>query len=108
MPQFGRLGATAAASGSNTLLYQVSSGSVATVTITVCNQNSTGVDFNLALSPSGSSEPVVADYLEYRHELLGYDAMEKSGVVLGQEDQLYVWSSNVSCSFVAHGIQEEV
>lgn len=106
--KYGRLGATANASGSFVLLYQVPTESVATVTVSACNNTGSATNIYVALSLSGSTEPNVGDYLEYEYELLGNEVLERTGIVMGSEDILYVQSSQASSSFVAFGIQEDV
>ena len=106
--KYGRLGTALPEELSYTSLYQVPSGSVATITVTACNKSTASADIQMALSLNGSTTPAASDFIEYNHELLGGDVIERTGIVMGDEEILYVYTTTTGSCFVANGIQEDI
>lgn len=101
----GRLGAQNLSATTNTTLYSgPASGSVATVTVSLCNRNTTPVRVRLAVATTSS--PSTAEWLWYDKLVPGNEAVERTGVVVDYGKQIVVYSDTASVSAVAMGFEE--
>ena len=89
----------------DTQIYETPAGSNCVGNLTVVNQGTTAT-IKLAITSGGA--PVGQNWFEYDHSLDATEGIERSGIVLGPGERLYInaSTSNFSCNF--WGIEEAV
>lgn len=87
-----------------TLLYTVSNGTRAQVTMFVCNQSSDIEFFRIALVPAGGTL-INARFIAWDSPLASNGIFSVSGIGLNQGDSILVRSSLGNLSFTATGLQ---
>lgn len=101
----GRLGAQNLSATTNTTLYSgPANGSVGTVTVSLCNRNTTPVRVRLAVATTSS--PSTAEWLWYDKLVPGNEAVERTGLVVDYGKQIVVYSDTASVTAVAMGYEE--
>lgn len=101
----GRLGAQNLSATTNTTLYSgPASGYVGTVTVSLCNRNTTPVRVRLAVATT--SNPSTAEWLWYDKLVPGNEAVERTGLVIDDGKQIVVYSDTANISAVAMGYEE--
>lgn len=101
----GRLGAQNLSATTNTTLYSgPASGYVGTVTVSLCNRNTTPVRVRLAVATTSS--PSTAEWLWYDKLVPGNEAVERTGLVVDYGKQIVVYSDTASVTAVAMGYEE--
>ena len=98
----GRLGAQSLAATTNTTLY-TNATTYGVVSVTLCNSNSTAVTVRLALSATAT--PSAAEYLEYGTTIPANGVLERTGLVVGNGQNLVVYASTTGVSALAYGIE---
>lgn len=101
----GILGRSAPSATTNTTVYTVPAGKIASFTISVCNTNDTvrGV-VRIALSTSGT--PAAGDWIEYDASIIPLGVLERSGLVANAGTQVVVYSNVTNVNFVVYGFEE--
>ena len=107
----GRLGVADLAATTDTTVYTCPTDTFSVVSISVCNRGATTATIRIALSSSAT--PADADYLEYDTDLLAKGVIERTGIVMDNNQQaggvggkyLIVRSSLTSVSAVVMGIE---
>ncbi|TXH54036.1 MAG: hypothetical protein E6Q97_11780 [Desulfurellales bacterium] len=101
----GRLGAVDLAATTNTTVYAgPASGKVGTVTVSLCNRNSTPVRIRLALATSSS--PGAAEWVWYDKLIPGNESIERTGIAVDNGKQVVAYSDVANVSVVAYGFEE--
>lgn len=100
----GRLGAADLAATTDTTLYTVATGKLASFNVNFCNRNSTAVTVRLALAAAGT--PTAGEYIEYEATIPAYGVLERGGLVLDSAKLVVVRASATNVSVVAWGIEE--
>ena len=89
----------------DTLVYTVPAGLIASLTVSVCNQADAGdARVNIALTPLGAS--TANSYIEFNAILPVAGVLERSDIVLEDGNTIRVQSSNSNTSVVVFGIEE--
>lgn len=100
----GVLGTANVGALTNTIVYTVPAGKVATVNINICNRNSGVAKVRLALAATGT--PSSAEYIEYDCSIAGNGVLERTGFVLDAAKNIVVYSYTANVSVVIHGFEE--
>lgn len=101
----GRLGAQNLSATTNTTLYSgPASGYVGTVTVSLCNRNTTPVRVRLAVATTSS--PSTAEWLWYDKLVPGNEAVERTGIVVDYGKQIVAYSDTANVTAVAMGYEE--
>lgn len=87
----------------NTLIYTVPSGKIATANIRVTNRNSQNIKARVAVG-SGAS-PVAADYLTYDSTVEANSILEEIGIVMSPGEKVWVYSNLANVSVRVHGME---
>lgn len=95
----GRLWKAALPAITDTLLYTVPDGKVATVNASFCN--TTVIPIQLRLAVSTSNNVGAADYLEYDYMLPANSVLERTGIVLSPGEMVFARAG--SAGLVTHG-----
>ena len=77
-----------------------SSGRHQTVTVNFCNTTASTIFIRLNVSTTATS-PAAADFLEYDVPLAAYSELERSGIVIGNGQQIGVYASATGVAVVA-------
>lgn len=101
----GRLAAAKPAAATPTTLYTVPNDTLASITISACNQ---GTAKDMASIQLCDGSPVNNDYIEYTVEVSPAGVLERSGIVLREGQNIVVTSLHGDVSFVAWGITESL
>lgn len=102
----GRLWKAALAANTDTQLYTVPDGKVATVNASFCNTTQNPIQVRLAVS---SGAPLVpADYLEYDYMLPANAVLERTGIVLSAGEQVFARASAAGIAVQGRGFEEGV
>lgn len=78
-------------------IYVCNTNEGATVTLNICNRNNTSVNIRVAVTDSMHS-PTSSEYIEYDLEVSAKGVLERTGIVLGVNQYLTVYSSNNNVS----------
>jgi hypothetical protein len=100
----GKLNAINLASSTPAILYTNTKTSPATVTISMCNKNTSTALIRVAIvSGITINDLTDADYIEYELPIASHNVLERTAIVLGLNDSIYVYSNVASVSAVAWG-----
>jgi hypothetical protein len=99
----GKLGSADLSASTNTLLYTVTTGKTATISISIVNRNSSNINFNVAIGNGGS--PSTTDYIEYGTSLAGNGVFERTGVVCSSGENVWVNSDTSNVSVRVYGFE---
>lgn len=90
---------------SDTLIYTTPAGTIASLTVSVCNQALSGdARVDIALTTLGSS--TANSYIEFGAVVPTSGVLERSAIVLGAGQTIRVKSTNANTSVVVFGIEE--
>jgi len=100
----GRLGAVDLAAATNTLVYQYTGSTTATVNIHICDRN-TAKDSLVRIAHVNAGVVVdlaAEDYIVYDSSVI----IEKTGIVMGVNDSIVAYSDNANVSIVITGFED--
>ena len=101
----GILSRTILTQNSDTLVYTVPAGLIASLTISVCNQAASGdARINMALTTLGSM--TANSYIEFNANIPPSGVLERSAIVLEAGNTIRALSTNSNTSVVVFGIEE--
>lgn len=100
----GTLGQSAPSSATNTLVYTVTSGTTATVTINVCNRGGAAGTFRLAISDTNT--PDMKDYIYYDTSIAAQTTLRIPGIVMSGGKRLIAYCSTANFSVNVCGFEE--
>lgn len=101
----GKLGSAAPAADTDTTVYTVPAGKVATVNISAVNTGSAAATIRVAIA--GAASPVAADWVEYDAPLGAIGSViERTGIVCGADERVIVRASTANIAFRVHGFEE--
>lgn len=100
----GNLGSAALAAAADTLIYTVPAGKVATLNINCTNRDSVSAKVRIAIGVGAN--PANADYIQYDTTLAGNGVIERTGIVCGAGEKVWVRSDTASVSVRIHGFEE--
>lgn len=101
----GRMGAVKPAANTDTALYASPAASIATATVSVCNQGGSEEQVRIAVCSGGLGTLATTDYIEYDARIAANGVLERTGVVVYNGQTIVVRSSGGNCSFVAYGLE---
>lgn len=100
----GKFGSAMLAAGSDTLLFQNSTGNTITLNVRFCNQSSSTDDrVRLAIGPAAGSGPASADYVTYDTVVKANGMLEDTGIRVDPTEKVWVRSANGTTSVRGHG-----
>jgi hypothetical protein len=100
----GTFGQAALVAATNTTIYTVPAGKVATATVSICNPTTTIAGIRLAIAAADT--PVAAEWIEYGTDLIANSTLERSGIVLSAGKKLVVYSDVANVAVSAYGFEE--
>ncbi len=100
----GTLGQSAPAATTNTTIYTVPSGKVATFNVSICNTNTTSVTIRLSIS--STSTPSTSEYVEYNTTIPASGVLERSGLMASDGKLIVVYASATNVAFNVYGYEE--
>lgn len=100
----GTLGQSAPSSATNTVVYTVTAGTTATVSINAVNRSNTSATIRLAISDGTS--PLDKDYIEYETTVPAYGVLERTGIVMSAGKKLVAYCSTANFSVNVYGFEE--
>ena len=102
----GRLAAVTPTANTDTLLYQVPAAATASVAIAICNTNSLTTNIRISIENSSAVGIASTNCIEFDMSILGESAMERGGLVLGNQQKLFCNSSVSGVNFIVYGYEE--
>lgn len=103
----GRLGIAAPTANTNTTIYTVPAGMVATLNVAVVNRGTDAASVRVAIASSGT--PTNAEFIEYAVTVPGNGGvLERTAIVAGAGERVVVHCSTEHCSVRVHGYEEGV
>ena len=99
----GKLGKAALAATTDTDLYTVPAGTVATANINLCNRTSAAVTVRISIRSAALAD---ADYIEYDAKLPANGVIERTGIALSAGEIVTVRASAPGVSARVHGFEE--
>jgi len=103
----GKLGGADLSATTETSLYTPGSGVTATVNVSFCNRNSgTDATVKLAIAPSGAGSASNDDYLAFNATVAAESTQIFTGIVVAQEQIIFVESDTASVTALANGFEE--
>ena len=100
----GRLGVADLAATTNTSIYTVPTGKIATLSVSVCNRTGGAVTVRLALCATGT--PADTEYIEYGTTIAANSTLTRTGLVLDAAKILVAYGSATGISVVAWGFED--
>lgn len=100
----GKLGSADLAAATDTLLYTVPAGTIATVNVRVANRNSASAKVRVAIGAGAS--PAASDYVDYDIPVPGNGILEDTGIVCSAGEKIWVRSDLANVSVRVHGFEE--
>ncbi len=100
----GRLGVAAPAAATDTSVYQVPTGLVASLNISIVNRGRLDAEVNVAISTAAS--PTNAEYIEFGVILPPGGVLERTAKVVTAGERVIVRSSTANCSVRVDGFEE--
>jgi hypothetical protein len=103
----GRLGAVDILATTNTAIYSVPSGKVATVNINVCNRNAAEIAIRLAVLDGAIGTLANEDYIEYDVPMFDNGVLERTGIVISDGQTVVAYSDTANVSVQVWGWEED-
>jgi hypothetical protein len=100
----GTLGQSAPVAATNTTVYTVPSGKLATVNLNLVNRGSSNIAVRLAVA--ASSTPANQEYLEYDAVIPANGVLERTGLVISANKQVVVYTNTATLSVNVYGFEE--
>lgn len=101
----GRFGKAALAAATNTDLYTVPAGKVATADINVVNTTAAAINVRLAVRDGALAD---SDYIEHDWPLPAHGVLHRDRIALGPGETVVAWASAIGVSVRVHGFEEAV
>ena len=100
----GRLGAVDLSANTNTQVYVVPDGKIASLNVNICNRSGNPATVRLAVSQTTS--PSGAEWIEYDTVLPAKTPLERTGLVLAAGQRVIAFSNIAAVSVQAFGFEE--
>jgi hypothetical protein len=100
----GTFGQAALAAATNTTIFTVPVGKVATATVSICNRGGTVALVRVAVAATAT--PTLAEWIEFDAEISAKGVLERGGIVMDAGKRLVVFSDNANVSVSAYGFEE--
>lgn len=105
MAESGRLGAEdIPAGGTGTTVYQCPPSTFAVVTLSICNRNASS-SRAIRVAIASNATPATSEYIEYDAELVAKGVLERTGLVLKENQRVIVRADATDLSAVVYGIE---
>jgi hypothetical protein len=92
------------ATNADTLIYTAQAGASATASILLVNRTSNAAAVNIAIGTGAA--PGNADYIEFGTTLAGNGVLERTGVVIGAGEKVFVRTTVAGVTARVHGFEE--
>jgi hypothetical protein len=99
----GRLGTADLAAATETTLYTCPADTFSAVSVSICNRGNAAIAVRVAVS--STETPTLGEYIEFDAELLPKGVLERTGIVMGDGENIVVRSSSPNVSAMAFGIE---
>lgn len=100
----GILGQSAPAATTNTTVYTVPAGKVATFNVSIVNRGSSVVSARLAIASTAS--PATSEWIEYGAAIPSSGVLERTGIVANAGENVVVYASSADLSVSVYGYEE--
>lgn len=101
----GILGSVDLTAAQYTSVYTVPADTFSVVTVNICNKTGSSITVRLATAKPGQPAPQADDYFEYETTILPYGVLERTGLVLEADRQVFAHSSSANTAVVVTGIE---
>ena len=101
----GRLGVAQLAANTDTVVYTVPSGKLASCNVAIVNRGTSAALVNVAFSSTTS--PALSEYVEFQVKIPANGILERTAIVAGAGERVIVRSSTADCSVRVHGYEED-
>ena len=103
----GRLGAVDLSSATDTTLCTITAGTVAAMTVNICNRNSASAAL-VRLALAAANPPSATDYIEYDAIVPPNGVLERTGLVLDAGKLVVARADIASVTAVVYGYEDTV
>lgn len=100
----GTLGQSAPAAATNTTVYTVPAGKIATFNVNICNRGSTASTISLAIAGTGT--PGNSEYLEFSTSINANGVLERTGLAATAGKNIVVYCGSENFSINIYGFEE--
>ena len=100
----GTLGQAAPSASTNTTVYTVPSGKIATVNINIVNRGTDSALVRVAIAAAGT--PANSEYIEYDVGIVPNDVLERTGIALSDQKRVVVYADTADTSVNVYGFEE--
>lgn len=100
----GRLGVAALAANTDTTVYTVPAGTIASCNVALVNRGTTDAVCNVAFATSGT--PTTAEFVEFGVKIPANGILERTAIVAGAGERVVVRSSTANVTVRVHGFEE--
>ena len=101
----GKLGVAALAANTDTTVYTVPAGTIASCNVALVNRGATDAVCNVAFATSGT--PTTAEYVEFGVTVPANGILERTAIVAGAGERVVVRSSTTNVTVRVHGYEEQ-
>lgn len=100
----GRLGVAAPVAATNTSVYTVPAGKVATFNVSIVNTTNTPITVSMAVA--STSTPTSSEWIEYGTVIQPNDVLERTALVAAAAEQVVVLGSATGLAVRVHGFEQ--
>lgn len=101
----GRLGVAEISANTDTIVYTVPAGKLASCNVAIVNRGANAALVNVAFSSTAS--PALSEYVEFQVQIPANGILERTAIVAGAGERVIVRSSSADCSVRVHGYEED-
>lgn len=101
----GRLGVAQIAANTDTVVYTVPAGKLASCNVAIVNRGADVALVNVAFSTT--SNPALSEYVEYQVHIPANGILERTAIVASAGERVIVRASTENCTARVHGYEED-